>query len=166
MVEIPPFIFPFSSRLLTTALENFEYIWDVETSMFVLLCVLSGFQVLCKNKQLFKNTTQWSALKPDSYRWQGVWDSMGKCRRLWALPLFQNIPEQVQNLEKLIKYLEKVCCHPGNFRETKITAKFWAMAEVFQALFDHICYPQGEKKVSGSDNRTTACSNPHDRHCS
>lgn len=76
VVETPPFILPFSSRLITTALENFEWIWDVETSMFVLLCVLSGFQVLCKNKQLFKNTTRWSALKPDSYQWQGVWDSM------------------------------------------------------------------------------------------
>lgn len=69
VMEILPFIFRFSSRLITTALENFEYIWDVETSMFVLLCVLSGFQALCKNKQSFKNTTQWSALKPDSYRW-------------------------------------------------------------------------------------------------
>lgn len=112
VVETPPSIFLFSSRLITTALENFECIWNVETSLFVLLCVLSGFQVLCKNKQLFKNTTQWSALKPDSYQWQGVWDSMGKCQRLWALPMFQNfIPEQVQNLEKLVKCLEKVCCH-------------------------------------------------------
>lgn len=65
MVEIHPFISPFSSRLITTALENFEYIWDVETSMIVLLCVLSGFQVLFKNKNLLKNINQWSALKPD-----------------------------------------------------------------------------------------------------
>lgn len=111
MVEIHPFISPFSSRLITTALENFEYIWDVETSMIVLLCVLSGFQVLFKNKKLLKNINQWSALKPDGSWWQGVWESMGKCQRLWALPVFQNfILEQVQSLEKLVKYLEK--CHP------------------------------------------------------
>lgn len=158
---------PLPSRLITTNLENFEYIWDVETSMFVLLCVLSGFQVLFKNKQLFKNTTQWSALKPDSYQWQHVWDSMSKCQRLWAPPVFRNfIPKQVQNIEELVKYLEKVCCHPGNFRETKISAKCWAIAETFQALFDYIHYPQGEKKVSGLDNKTTACSYPCDRHCS
>lgn len=32
------FIFPLSSRLVTIALENFEYLWDVQTSMFPLLC--------------------------------------------------------------------------------------------------------------------------------
>lgn len=58
VVEVPPFIFPFSSRLITTAPENFEYIWDVETSMLYCYVVLSGFQVLFKNKQLFKNTSQ------------------------------------------------------------------------------------------------------------
>lgn len=158
MVEIHPFISPFFSRLITTALENFEYIWDVETSMIVLLCVLSGFQVLFKNKKLLKNINQWSALKPDGSWWQGVWESMGKCQRLWALPVFQNsILEQVQNLEKLVKYLEKVSpCHPGKSRETKITAKCWAVAKAFQALSNHIHYPQGEEKVSGSDNKTTS----------
>lgn len=92
---------------------------------------------------------------------------MGKCQRLWAPPVFQNfIPEQVQNIEELVKYLEKLCCHPGNFRETKISAKCWAIAETFQALFDHIRCPQGEKKVSGLDNKSTACSYPCHRHCS
>ena len=31
------FTFPFSSRLVTIAPENFEYPWDLQTSMFLLL---------------------------------------------------------------------------------------------------------------------------------
>ena len=48
MGEIPPFIFPFSSRQITKALENFEYPWDVQTSMFLLLCLLNMSQLLFK----------------------------------------------------------------------------------------------------------------------
>ena len=51
------FTFPFFSRLVTIALENFEYPWDVQTGMFLLLCLLNVFQVLFKVKKLFKNTT-------------------------------------------------------------------------------------------------------------
>jgi len=46
-----------SSRLIRIALENFKYPWDVQTSMFLLLCLLNVFQVLLGVKQLFKNTT-------------------------------------------------------------------------------------------------------------
>ncbi|KAK4807022.1 hypothetical protein QYF61_000351 [Mycteria americana] len=63
---------------------------------------------------------------------------MGKCLGRWAPPVFWNsTPEQLQNPEKLVEYLEES--------------------------------PQGEEKVSGSDNKmtgTAATPTPtHDRHC-
>ncbi|KAK4821708.1 LOW QUALITY PROTEIN: hypothetical protein QYF61_027780 [Mycteria americana] len=113
--------------------------------MFLLLLLLNVFQVLFKR----------STLRLDSYEWQGAWDSMGKYLGEWAPPTFRNFtPEQVQNPEKLVKYLEKVCCHPGNSRETQITAMCWGLAHAYRALFNTIQYPQGEEKVSGSDNKT------------
>ncbi|KAK4825785.1 hypothetical protein QYF61_002348 [Mycteria americana] len=107
-------------------------------------------------KQLFKNTTQRSALRLDSNEWQGVCDSMGKYLGQQAPPVFWNFtPEQVQNPEKLVEYLEKVCCHPGNSRETQITATCQGLAHAYQALFNTIQNPQGEEVVSGSDDKTT-----------
>jgi len=35
---------PFSFRLVVTAFDNFEYPWDVQASMLLLLCLLNGFQ--------------------------------------------------------------------------------------------------------------------------
>jgi len=47
----------------------------------------------------------------DSSEWLGVWDSMGKYLRQWTPPMFLKLtPEQVQNPDKLVKYLQKVCC--------------------------------------------------------
>ncbi|KAK4828782.1 hypothetical protein QYF61_000807 [Mycteria americana] len=104
----------------------------------------------------FKNIIQKSAPSLDSYEWQGVWDSMGKYLGQWEPPVFWNFtPEQVQNPEKLVKYLEKVCCHPGNSRETQITAMCWGLAHTYRALFNTIQNPEGEEKVSGSDNKMT-----------
>ncbi|KAK4826306.1 hypothetical protein QYF61_007153 [Mycteria americana] len=82
---------------------------------------------------------------------------MGKCAGWWAPPAFWNFtPEQVENPKKLVeKYLEKVCCHPGNTRETKITATCWGLAHGYQALFNTIQNQQGEEKVSGSDDKMT-----------
>lgn len=52
----------------------------------------------------------------------------GRNLQQWALPTFWNFnPEQVQNSEKLIKYLKKVCRHPGNPTETQITAMCWGL---------------------------------------
>ena len=65
--------------------------------------------------------------------------------------------EQVQNPEKLVEHLEKVCCHPDNSRETQITATCWGLAHAYRALFNII---QGEAKVSGSDNKRAAMSPP------
>ena len=65
--ETSSHIFPFSARLITIALKefvNFEYPWDVELSMVLLLGIslfLNVIQILSRVKQLFKNTTQRSA---------------------------------------------------------------------------------------------------------
>ena len=131
-------IFPFSTRLITIVFENFEnfeYLWDVETSMVLLLgasMFLNVVQVLLTVKQLFRNISHRSAPRLDNYEWQGVWGSTGKYLGQWAPPVFWNFtPEQVQNLEKLVKYLEKVCCHPGNSRETQITATCCGLAHAY-----------------------------------
>ncbi|KAK4810672.1 hypothetical protein QYF61_007472 [Mycteria americana] len=92
----------------------------------------------------FKNIIQRSAPRPDSYEWQGVWDSMGKCLGRWAPPVFWNFtPEQEQNPEKLVEYLEKVCCDPGSSKEIQITAMCWGLAHAYRALFNTIHNPQG-----------------------
>ncbi|KAK4830329.1 hypothetical protein QYF61_010093, partial [Mycteria americana] len=107
-------------------------------------------------KHLFKSTIQTSAPRLDSYEWQGVWDSMGKYLGQWAPPMFWNFtPEQVQDPEKLVKCLEKVCCHPGNSREAQITETCWGLAHAYRALLNAIQYPQREEKVSGSDDKAT-----------
>ncbi|KAK4806240.1 hypothetical protein QYF61_013384 [Mycteria americana] len=69
---------------------------------------------------------------------------MGKCLSYWAPPGFWNFtPEQVQNPEKLVEYLEKVCRHPANSRETQIPAMCWGLAPAYRALFNSIQNPQG-----------------------
>ncbi|KAK4815631.1 hypothetical protein QYF61_005193 [Mycteria americana] len=104
----------------------------------------------------FKNIIQRSATRLVSYEQQGVCDGMDKCLGQWTPPVFWNFtPEQVQNPEKLVEYLEKVCCHHGNFRETQITAMCWGLAHAYRALFNTIQYPQGEEEVSGSDDKMT-----------
>ncbi|KAK4832073.1 hypothetical protein QYF61_020629 [Mycteria americana] len=102
----------------------------------------------------FKNIIQRAVPRLDSYEWQGVWDSMGKCLSYWTPPVFWNFtPEQAQNPEKLVKY--KVCCHSGNSRETQIIATCWGLAHAYRALFNTIQCSQGEEKVSGSDDKVT-----------
>ena len=167
MGETPSSTFPFSSSLVTVVFENFEnfeYPWNVETNLVVLLgtsMFLNVVQVLFRVKQLFKRITQRSAPRLKSYEWQGVWGSMGKCLGWWAPPVFWNFTlEQVQNPEKLVEHLEKVCCHPGNSRETQITAMCWGLAHAYRALFNTIQYPQGEEKVSGSDDKMTGTATP------
>ena len=52
----PLFLFhsPSFCRLATIALENFEYLWDVQTNVLLLVCVLNVFQVMFKNKQFLR----------------------------------------------------------------------------------------------------------------
>ena len=160
MGETPSFTFPSSSRLITVVFENFEnfeYLWNVETNMVLLLgtsLFLNVVQALFRVKQLFKRSApKRSAPKLQSYEWQGVWGSMSKCLGRWGPPVFWNFTlEQVQNPEKLVEHLEKVCCHPDNSRETQITATCWGLAHAYRALFNTT---QGEAKVSGSDNKMT-----------
>lgn len=57
------------SRWVKTVFEKFEYSCDVQTSMIILLCLVHVSLVSSKVKQLFKNTTQRSALRQDGYGW-------------------------------------------------------------------------------------------------
>jgi len=57
---------------------------------------------------------------------------MGKYLRQWPHPMFFKLtPEQVQNPDILMKYLQEVCCHPRKSRETQITAKCWGLAHAY-----------------------------------
>jgi len=118
-----------SLRLVLTAFGNFEYPWDAQASTLLLFCLLNEFWVLFRVKQVVKNIMQRPAAGLDSCEWLGVWDSMGRCLGQWAPPVcFKLTPEQVHNPDNLVKYLKKVCYHPGNFRETQITATCWGLA--------------------------------------
>jgi len=115
-------------RLFLTAFENFEYTWDAQVSVFLLFCLLNGLQVLSRAKQVVKNIVQRPAPGLDSCEWLGVLDSIGRCLGQWASPVsFKLTPEQVQDAENLVKYLQKVCFHPGNSRETQITTTCWGL---------------------------------------
>ncbi|KAK4806846.1 hypothetical protein QYF61_012567 [Mycteria americana] len=120
----------------------------------MLLLVLLGntVSILSKISKQFKNIIQRSAPRLDSYEWQGVLDSTGKCLGWWAPPVFWNFtPEQVQNPEKLVEYLERVCRHPGNSKETQITAMCWGLAHAYRALSNTIQNPQGSgDKMTGT----------------
>jgi len=123
---------PLSFRLLLRAFEDFEYPWDAQSSGFLLFCFLNGLQVLFRVKQVVKNIVQRPAPGLDSCEWLGVWDSMGRCLEQWAPPVcFKLTPEQIQNPDSLVKYLQKVCCHPGNSRETQITTMSWDLAHTY-----------------------------------
>ena len=100
--------------------------------MFLFFCLLNGLPVLFRVKQIVKNIVQRPAPGLNSREWLGVWDSMGKYLGQWTPPMFFKLtPEQVQNLDKLVKYLQKVCCHHGNSRETQITETWWGLAHAY-----------------------------------
>ncbi|XP_033930272.1 uncharacterized protein [Melopsittacus undulatus] len=112
----------------------------------------SQAQVLSKAKQLSTNTTKRCSLRLDSHEWQGVWYHMGKYLSQLAPPVHWNFTaEQLENPEKLVEHLNKVCCHPSNTREEQITATCWGLACAYRAL---ICKVQ-ERDVSGSDDKAT-----------
>jgi len=135
-----------SFRLVLKAFENFEYPWDAQASSLLLLCLLNGFQVFFRVKQVVKKIAQRPVLGLDSCEWLGVWDSMGKYLGQWTLLMFFKLtPEQVQNLDKLVKYLQKVCCHPGNSRDTQITTTCWGLAHDYRAMFNLMQCLKGER---------------------
>jgi len=152
-----------SFRLVITAFENFEYLWDVQDSTLILICLLHGMQVSFRVKQLFQNITQRSSLGLDSYEWLGVWGSMGKYIGLWARPVFLNLtPEQVQNPDKLIKDLEEVCYHPGNSSKTQNTAKCWG----FDPCLPSRPVQQDAVKGENESNRSHGFPSPDKQLCS
>lgn len=63
------------SRRVKIVFEKSEYSWDVQTSM---LCLLHVFPLLSMVKQIFKNSTQRSALRQEGYGWQGMWEDTGR----------------------------------------------------------------------------------------
>jgi len=137
---------PLSLRLVVMAFEDFKYPWDAQASTLLLLCLLNRLQVLFRIKQVVKNILQRPTLGLDSCEWLGVWDSMSKYLGQWTPPmLFKLTPEQVQNLDKLVKYLQKVCCHPRNSTETQITATCWGLAHAYRALFNIVQCLKGER---------------------
>jgi len=149
-----PFALPSFSRaqeeVITVALQDFEYLWGVETTVLLLLCVMNVLQVVFKIKQLFKNNiTQTSAREQDRSEWQAVWDGMGKCLEQQASPVVWIFTfEQLQNPEKLVEYLEEVYCHHGNSKEVQIAAACWGLA--YQTLLNTIQPSQREENTSGS----------------
>jgi len=46
------FNYPLSFRLVLMSFENFEYPWDAQASVFLLLHLLNGLQVLFRVKQV------------------------------------------------------------------------------------------------------------------
>lgn len=77
---------------------------------------------------------------------------MGKYLGQKSPPVFQKFTtEQVQNTDKLVKYLGKVCCHPRNSQETEITAVYWHLAHDYQGLLITVQRAQGQ--VSGPTDR-------------
>jgi len=133
--------------------------------MFLLFCLLNGFQVLFGVKQVVNNILQRTAPGLDSSEWLGVWDTMGRCLGQWAPPVFLKLtPEQVQNPDNLVKYLQKVCRHPGNPRETQISATCWGLAHAYRAaLFNTIQCPKGEgggNKAAGTATSATPPAGP------
>jgi len=153
---------PLSLRLVLTAFENFEYLWDAQASTLHSLCLLNGLQDLFRAKQVVKNIVQRPAPGLDSCEWLGVWDSMGKYLGQWTPPMFFKLtPEQVQNPDKLVKYLQKVCCHPGNSRETQVTATCWGLAHAYRAaLFNTFQCPKGERGGNEAAGAATGVAPP------
>jgi len=86
---------------------------------------------------------------------------MGRCLGQWAPPVFLKLtPEQVQDPDKLVKYLQKVCCHPGNSRETQITATCWGLAHAYRALFNLIQCLKGERGGNEAAGTATGAAPP------
>jgi len=161
MLSPHSFTSPLSFRLVLMAFENFEYPWDAQASTLLLLCLLNGLQVLFRVKQVVKNILQRPAPGLDSSEWLCGGDSMGKYLEQWAPPVFLKLsPEQVQNPDKLVKYLEKVCCHPGNSRETQITPTCWGLAHAYRALFNTVQCLKGERGGKEAAGTATGAAPP------
>lgn len=121
-------LYLFSSKLVTIALEIFEYSWDAQTNMNLWLYLLYMLLVLFNVKQLFKNTTLRSALCQDGYGWQGVWEHLDR-HLSWLSPLMvlYFTPEEVLKPKNLKECFKKVCPDTGNARGIQLTALSWGL---------------------------------------
>jgi len=63
---------PLSLKLVLMAFENFKNPWDAQDNSLLLLCLLNGFWVLFRVKQVVKNILQRPAPGLDSSEWLGV----------------------------------------------------------------------------------------------
>jgi len=73
---------------------------------------------------------------------------------------FKLTPEQVQNPDNLVKYLQKVCCHPGNSRETQITTTCWGLAHAYRAMFNTVQCLKGERGGNEEAGAATGAAPP------
>lgn len=67
---------------------------DVQTIVFLLLCLLNALAALFKDKQLHVNAVQTAVLRHDGYEWQGAWEDTSRHLEQWAPPvLWEFTPE-------------------------------------------------------------------------
>jgi len=152
---------PLSFRLVLTAFENFEYPWDAQASTLLLFCLPNGFWVLFRVKQVVQNIVQRPAPGLDSCEWLGVWGSMGKYLGQWApLVFFKLTPEQVQDPDKLVKYLQKVCCRPGNSRDTNHCNVLGSGPRLPSCPVHTVQRPKGERGGSEAAGTATGAAAP------
>lgn len=122
--------------------------------MFLLVCLLNIYQVLFTVKQLYTNNPQRSSPSLDSYEWQGEWDGIEGTWNSGHLQIWNFMSEEQQNLEKLVKYLEKVCCQHGNSGEPQIIARLqntwnWLFYESKQLYHSPYADPEGTGETVG-----------------
>ncbi|KAK4806940.1 hypothetical protein QYF61_027307 [Mycteria americana] len=71
-----------------------------------------------------------------------------------ARPVVWNFtPKQVQDPDEVIECLKKN--RHGYSKEAQLTTLCWALASIYQTLLDIMQHPQGEERVSGSENVPT-----------
>lgn len=77
------------------------------------------------------------------------------------IPMFWNfIPEKLQNLENLVKYLRKSDAVLLTVAERGFTATCWALAHACCVFFNTCQCPQGADRLSGSDDKTETAEIP------
>jgi len=88
---------------------------------------------------------------------------MGKGLGQWVLPVFWDFsPKQMENPDKLIEYLEEVCCHPGNGNtEYYNLTGVWPMpSEPCSTLFSALKGKGGQQERRNKATGSTAAPAP------
>lgn len=110
-----------------------------------MLNIISCVTPECRNmfKELFKNTTQISALRQDGCGWQSVWKNMDRyLSRLSPLMGLELTLKRVQNAKNLTVYFKMVCPDPG--KELQLAALCWDLICTYQTLFNVVQHSQRE----------------------